>query len=457
MSTHNRLLIVLLAMLLLPLWLACGGSTPTVAPTETPAPTATATLRPTATPQPKATEAPPKATPTEESSEGELPEGLVILSHSSSADEDGVITIVGEVLNNTESNYEYVTIEATLYDKNQEKLDDETTYLYADILGPGGKCPFSLTLWEPPAGLDNYELEVDGDESDEEPFTGVVFKEYLEVESDSDTWVLIGEVTNESEDIGAYVSVAATLYDEDDNVVNVGYTSVERHVMYPDSLSPFEVYIYPISADAVRYELAIFGSYAGDYVLDSAAELEILTMDYIVDEFDDLIIVGEVKNNDPDNVAYARVFASFYDNDDNLVDVGWSYVWKDIIEPGEESPFRIDLFGNDEAIDHWTVWVEGDKTDDAPVGPLDLTNTDNESNDDDTVTFTGTVTNKGTVVMGYLEVAVTLYDAEGKVLMTDWTYLDGTLAPDESMDFEFSTTLPEGSTDYTLYVQGSEE
>ena len=57
--------------------------------------------------------------------------------------------------------------------------------------------------------------------------------------------------------------------------------------------------------------------------------------------------------------------------------------------------------------------------------------------------------------MEYIEVAATIYNADGDVVMVGWDWLEGELAPNSTMPFEFGFDIPEESDDYELYVQGS--
>jgi hypothetical protein len=63
--------------------------------------------------------------------------------------------------------------------------------------------------------------------------------------------------------------------------------------------------------------------------------------------------------------------------------------------------------------------------------------------------------NEGTTAMKYIEVAVTIYDEDQQVVMTDVEYLDGELAVDGTMDFAFEVQTDERASSFELYVQGS--
>jgi hypothetical protein len=262
-------------------------------------------------------------------------------------------------------------------------------------------------------------------------------------------------VVNNGTQTASYVEVAATLYDAEDNVIDVGFTTLERSVMFPEDLSPFEIWVGDVHGDPVRYEIVVYGDVAADWVLEDLAKMEMVDIDYYIDAFDDLVIVGEVKNADESNAQFAKVFASFYDENNKLVGVEWTYAWRDVFMPGELSPFKLSMFDTPETVDHWTVWVQGTKTEDGPEGNLAFESTDNAIGDDFVATFTGTIKNDGTTAMKYIEVAVTIYDENKAVVMTDVEYLDGELAAGGTMDFEFEVKADERASSFELYVQGS--
>jgi hypothetical protein len=114
------------------------------------------------------------------------------------------------------------------------------------------------------------------------------------------------------------------------------------------------------------------------------------------------------------------------------------------------------VFDTPDTVDHWVVVVQGTKTEDGPEGSLAFESTDNTITDDFVVTFTGTIKNDGTTTMKYIEVAVTIYNTDKEVIMTDVEYLDGELAAGSTMDFAFEVQTDERADSFELYVQGSE-
>jgi len=437
---------------------ATATATATQTATQTPTATATATQTPEPTATPTATQT-PEPTPTAAAAATEpteMEEGLVIVSHSGYADSSGVVYVVGEVYNNSEANYRWVMAECAFLDEDEILLAEAESYVYAGILAPGEKAPFKITLWEVPAGLDTYIVSVSGDETSEAPFVGIeLLQESGSV--DEENLTIIGEVTNTSETPASEVRIAASVYDGDGEIVDVGFTYAERDVFFQGMVSPFKLFISEVNGDPDRYELRIYASAAADWELEEYADLEIKSIDYTIDAYDDLVVVGEVDNTDDVNVAYIKTFASFYNEADELIGVEWSYAWADVLAPGEVTPFTLALFATPEDIDHWTVWAEGSRTDEEPVGGLAFAESDNALSDDYVATFTGTIENVGTEIMTAIEVAVTVYDAEGNVVMADWTWLEGDLAPGERMPCEFEVQTDETAESFELYVQGSVE
>ena len=84
-----------------------------------------------------------------------------------------------------------------------------------------------------------------------------------------------------------------------------------------------------------------------------------------------------------------------------------------------------------------------------------MEDTDNPLADDYTATFVGNVKNNGTETMTAIQVAVTVYNADGEVVTVGQTWLDGDLAPNETMPFEFEVQASEAADSFELYVQGS--
>ena len=137
-----------------------------------------------------------------------------------------------------------------------------------------------------------------------------------------------------------------------------------------------------------------------------------------------------------------------------LVAVDWSYVWATILEPGERSPFSIELANTPVDVDLWQIWVEGEKTQARANDSLTLAQVDSTLDEVGIAAFTGEVENVGRVTMTDIQVAVVVYDAAGQLIAADWVWLEGDLAPGKAMPFELQVQAGEHASSFEPYVQG---
>ena len=84
-----------------------------------------------------------------------------ILSSNDFMDSIGYLHVVGEVLNNTPTNAQFVKVTGTFYDTNNQVVATDFTYTNPSDIGSGQKAPFELTLTSasvPVSGIDHYNL-----------------------------------------------------------------------------------------------------------------------------------------------------------------------------------------------------------------------------------------------------------------------------------------------------------
>jgi hypothetical protein len=71
---------------------------------------------------------------------------IEIVNNSSNVNSINYLEISGQVKNNTSESQEYVQIIGTFYDESGVVVDVGMTYSSVDVLQPGGKSPFKLTV-----------------------------------------------------------------------------------------------------------------------------------------------------------------------------------------------------------------------------------------------------------------------------------------------------------------------
>ena len=193
-----------------------------------------AACSPTPTAKPAPTEAPaPTLTP--ESIEPELD----VLSFTDYEDTVGWWHVVGEVRNNSSYPVQFVKIVITIYDDAGNVVGTDFTYTTLDVIAPGGKSPFR-TGTEEYTGVSSYEVQVEARE-------GTLARQDLVIRGDSSyvdnvDWLHIqGEVANTGDTPAEWVTVMATLYDDQGHVVEVESSFTDPEVLPAGGSGAFEI------------------------------------------------------------------------------------------------------------------------------------------------------------------------------------------------------------------------
>jgi len=136
---------------------------------------------------------------------------------------DGTLHIVGEIQNYFEVPLNQIDVYVTLYSENGV-IDTMKTNSMVDTIMPGMKGPFELLILGQKANLvDSYSVEVDYKVS--KPKSQVIDVTSSEISRDNfNNLVLTGTVTNRGDITANSISIVATLYDKDGNVVAVSKT-----------------------------------------------------------------------------------------------------------------------------------------------------------------------------------------------------------------------------------------
>ena len=220
--------------LFLPVILRQEPPTPTPTSTETPTPTPTETPIPTSTLTP---------TPTQTASPTSLPAGVIVLSSSAFTPEySSFLYIVGEVLNNTTTNVEWIEISATLRDSSGNVVGSDSTYSDIDTLTPGMKSPFWILASIPPA-WSTYELHVSYDTTSDQPYPLEILNQTSYFDSYGGFHVT-GEVRNQYAVERTFVKAFVTMYDINGKVIGTNYTYTNPDDILPGQTASFEVEVF---------------------------------------------------------------------------------------------------------------------------------------------------------------------------------------------------------------------
>ena len=151
---------------------------------------------------------------------------------------------------------------------------------------------------------------------------------------------IIGEVQNDSDNVVTLVQIEATLFDENDQVIDRPSGRVFVDFIRPGEKSAFHLVFFDSeqSSNISRYEIHVISEITGE---DKPRMLEVSVGEGYVDEMGRHHVVGEVKNNGDAAATFIEVSAAMYDSNGNVVDaISGSTVPQSIL-PGEAAQFDI--------------------------------------------------------------------------------------------------------------------
>lgn len=163
-------------------------------------------------------------------------------------------------------------------------------------------------------------------------------------------------------------------------------------------------------------------------------------------------IVGEVRNNSNTPMEFVEVIATLYDDANNVVGTDFTFTELDVIPPGGKTPFET---GTDQYQDitNYQLQVQGEPSE-LPRQDL-VVLSHNHYEDNGWLHIRGEVQNTGSTPAEFVEVIVTLYDTNGNVVGTDFTFADLDTIPAGGVSpFETGTDHYPGFDHYELQVQG---
>jgi hypothetical protein len=155
-----------------------------------------------------------------------------------------------------------------------------------------------------------------------------------------DYFHVIGEVQNNAPESMEFVKITATFYDAAGKVVGTdfGYTTMD--ILRPAERSPFEILLTDKeqSQKIDNYKLSV----SGDETFKSKpANLKLNVGESFTDSIDNYHIVGEVTNQGGQVTKFVKIGGAFYNDQNQLVAVGFSYTDPSDLSPGVTAPFEI--------------------------------------------------------------------------------------------------------------------
>lgn len=168
--------------------------------------------------------------------------------------------IVGEILNMTNSNINFVKVVATYYDETGTVIGTEYTYTGLDIILPNDAAPFDISSYPDKIQPASYKLSADYNTTSEQPFAGLNVKSDSASIDDRGYHKIVGEVENTSLMSAEFVRVVATYYNSDGDIIGTDYTYTEIDIVGAGDTAPFELSSYPRKIKPASYKLHVQGS-----------------------------------------------------------------------------------------------------------------------------------------------------------------------------------------------------
>ena len=150
-------------------------------------------------------------------------------------------------------------------------------------------------------------------------------------------------------------------------------------------------------------------------------------------------IVGEIKNNLPENIEFVKVVATYYDENENVIGTSYVYTILDTLKPKQKSPFEISNFPDTFVPNSYKVQASYSMAASEPYNGLNI-KSHTAKTDMDYYTIVGEVENNGDRDVNFVKVVVTLYDEKDQVIGTTYTYTSlDSIAPGGTSPFELSS------------------
>lgn len=165
---------------------------------------------------------------------------LGLLSDNKFTDEFNILTIAGEVRNDSSLDVGQSQITVNFYNSSGAVIQTTAGKTMLEIIPPGETSPFLITLPRP-AGMTSYSLRAVAQPVTPKLSPQLSVIETRRFEDEAGFFHIKGVVKNAGDLTAERAKVAAIIYGRDGRVINVGFTS-----LVPATLSPGEVATYDI-------------------------------------------------------------------------------------------------------------------------------------------------------------------------------------------------------------------
>jgi hypothetical protein len=263
------------------------------------------------------------------------------------------------------------------------------------------------------------------------------------------THYVVGEIKNTGNKNLEYVKVAACYYGATGNIIDAKISYIPVDILKPNQISPF-IFTRGVASEVASYE-AVVSSFS---VTEEEPYMDFECSNH---RWSDPQVFGWVKNTGSMNAMSINVHVFIYDASGKAVGYGSGYAFRNILKPGEESPFSAAAYNLIGEADHYTLIVEADTTTEQPYTDFQLINIA-EQTDSSSYIVSGEVENTGFSYVENINVLAVFFDADGNIVYCDTDYSVDSLIPGQTSEFEVSAYTHTDLIDhYELWADGDEK
>ena len=262
-------------------------------------------------------------------------------------DDDGDVHVTGELVNNTDQSVVINNVAAATFDASGEIQTGDYSSVSIGHLDAGESGPFRVMMTGPGSGLEDgtyHETYVDAEiASPSDPFS-IGFSDFYSYVDAYGWFHLVGEVSNDS-DQTLSISLVASIFDADGNVIDAASLSVPVHVA-PGETVPCDLDTW----GPLNYTEG-FVDHSDSYVVqwdpywtwDADSEyIDLPTTgdDNVFDEYQGTF-TGQVLNDSGGPIGYTTVIVSLRDaGTGELIATDYTTIW-DEIPDGESAEYEV--------------------------------------------------------------------------------------------------------------------
>jgi hypothetical protein len=160
---------------------------------------------------------------------------------------------------------------------------------------------------------------------------------------------VVGEVKNglpNEDDVIRFVQIVGRFYDADGSLIATDYTYTANDHVRPGEKTPFRLILTDESViDRIEnYTLSVSWDSIPGVSPERVRELTVLTVeegDQHMTDFGAYEVVGEVVNGGTELTQFAKVIATAYDGNGNVIDTEYTYTQPSDIAAGQSGAFEI--------------------------------------------------------------------------------------------------------------------